>query len=121
MDFVYAGKRYDPEQGVLRRCWLFVMTLGHSRHMHLDLVLDQRVETWCRLHLEAFEAFGGVPRVVVPDNLKSAVIRAAFGAHGEPSLNRTYASSPGTTASRSIRLHHGIRRRRARSSAAAAT
>jgi len=90
VDFVYAGKRYDPEQGVLRRSWLFVMTLGFSRHMYLQLVFDQRIETWCRLHVEAFEALGGVPRVIVPDNLKSAVIRAAFGVDDDLVLNRTY-------------------------------
>jgi len=90
VDFVYAGKRYDPDQGVLRRTWLFVMTLGFSRHMYVQLVFDQRIETWCRLHVEAFEFFGGVPAVIVPDNLKSAVIRAAFGVDDEPVLNRTY-------------------------------
>ena len=90
VDFVYAGKRYDPGQGVLRRSWLFVMTLGFSRHMYVDLVFDQKIETWCRLHVEAFEYFGGVPKVIVPDNLKSAVIRAAFGVDDEPVLNRTY-------------------------------
>ena len=90
VDFVYAGKRYDPARGVLRRSWLFVMTLGFSRHMYLQLVFDQRIETWCRLHVEAFEYFGGVPRVIVPDNLKSAVIRAAFGVDEDLVLNRTY-------------------------------
>jgi len=90
VDFVYAGKRYDPERGVLRKTWLFVMTLGFSRHMFCELVFDQKIETWVRLHVSAFEYFGGVPRVIVPDNLKAAVIRAAFGISGEPALNRTY-------------------------------
>lgn len=90
VDFVYAGKRYDPDQGALRRCWLFVMTLGFSRHMFLELVFDQRIETWCRLHIKAFEYFGGAQKVIVPDNLKSAVIRAALGVDDEPVLNRTY-------------------------------
>ena len=40
--------------------------------------------------MRAFEYFGGVPGVIVPDNLKSAVIRAAFGVDDEPVLNRTY-------------------------------
>lgn len=100
VDFVYAGKRYDPDQGVLRRCWLFVMTLGFSRHMFLELVFDQRIETWCRLHVKAFEYFGGVPKVIVPDNLKSAVIRAAFGVDDDPVLNRTY---------REIARHYGFK------------
>lgn len=90
VDFAYAGKLYDPEQGVLRKCWLFLMTLGHSRHMYCQLVFDQRVETWVRLHIEAFEYFGGVPRVIVPDNLKAAVVRAAFAVDDEPVIHRTY-------------------------------
>jgi transposase len=90
VDFVYAGKRYDPERGVLRKTWLFVMVLGHSRHMYCELVFDQKIETWIWLHVQAFEYFGGVPKVVVPDNLKAAVIRAAFGVDAEPVLNRTY-------------------------------
>lgn len=90
VDFVYAGKRYDPERGVLRKTWLFVMTLGFSRMMFCDLVFDQKIDTWVRLHVDAFEFFGGVPRVIVPDNLKAAVIRAAFGVDGDPTLNRTY-------------------------------
>jgi len=90
VDFSYVGKLYDPEQGVLRKCWLFLMTLGHSRHLYCQLVFDQRVETWIRLHIEAFEAFGGVPRVIVPDNLKAAVIRAAFAVDDEPAIHRTY-------------------------------
>jgi hypothetical protein len=66
------------------------MTLAASRHLYADLVFDQKVETWLRLHVRAFEHFGGVPRVVVPDNLKAAVVRAAFGVDGEAVLNRSY-------------------------------
>ena len=90
VDFVYAGKCYDPDRGVLRKTWLFVMTLGFSRHMYCDLVFDQKIGTWVQLHIAAFDFFGGVPRVIVPDNLKAAVIRAAFGVDAEPVLNRTY-------------------------------
>lgn len=90
VDFGYVGVRYDAERGVLRKSWLFVMTLGFSRHMFTQIVFDQKIETWVRLHVEAFEYFGGVPRVIVPDNLKAAVLRAAFGIDGDPVLNRTY-------------------------------
>lgn len=90
VDFGYAGQRYDPERGVTRKCWVFVMTLGYSRHMFAHLVFDQKVETWLGLHIAGFESFGGVPRVLVPDNLKAAVIRAAFGVDDEPTLNRSY-------------------------------
>jgi transposase len=90
VDFVYAGRIYDPERGELRRAWLFVMVLGFSRHMYADFVFDQKAETWIRLHVDAFTYFGGVPEVVVPDNLKAAVIRAAFGVDDEVALNRSY-------------------------------
>lgn len=90
VDFGYAGKRYDPKRGVLRKCWIFVMTLCFSRRVFCDLVFDQKIETWVELHIQAFEYFGGVPRVMVPDNLKAAVIRAAFGVDDELMLNRTY-------------------------------
>jgi transposase len=90
VDFGYAGKRYDPERGEFRKCWLFVMTLGFSRHMYADLVFDQKLTTWLRLHVLAFEFFGGIPRVVVPDNLKAAVVRAAFSVDEDAVLNRSY-------------------------------
>jgi transposase len=90
VDFVYAGKRYDPARGELRKTWLFVMTLGFSRHMFAELVFDQKVATWVELHVRAFDFFGGVPRVIVPDNLKAAVVRAAFGVDDDPVIHQSY-------------------------------
>ena len=75
VDFGYAGKRYDPDRGVLRKCWVFVMTLAFSRHMYADLVFDQKVGTWLDLHVAAFECFQGVPRVIVPDYVTGHIIR----------------------------------------------
>jgi transposase len=90
VDFGEVEKLYDPRAGVVRRAWVFVMVLGHSRHQFCRIVFDQRMETWQRLHAEAFQAFGGVPAVLVPDNLKAAVIRAAFSPSDETELNRSY-------------------------------
>jgi transposase len=90
VDFGYVGKRYDPSSGVFRKCWVFVMLLGRSRHMFAEVVFDQRIETWLDLHVRAFEFFGGVPKVIVPDNLKAAVIRAAFGVDDDAVINRSY-------------------------------
>lgn len=90
VDFAYAGLRYDPGRGILRKSWLFLMTLSFSRHHFAELVFDQTSETWVELHVAAFEFFGGVPKVIVPDNLKAAVITAAFGASDDAVLNRTY-------------------------------
>lgn len=90
VDFGYAGMLYDAELRVLRKAWVFVMVLGHSRHLWAEIVFDQKIETWLRLHVQAFAALGGVPKLLVPDNLKAAVIRAAFGVDREPQLNRSY-------------------------------
>jgi transposase len=61
--------------------------------MFIQLVFDQSTETWVRLHVEAFEYFGGVPAVIVMDNLKAAVIRAAFAIDDKSVLNRSTASA----------------------------
>ncbi len=90
VDFGYVGKVLDPKTGKVRKAWVFLMVLGFSRHMFARVVFDQKAETWLRLHVQAFEALGGVVAVVVPDNLKSAVIRAAFGKTEKPELNRSY-------------------------------
>jgi transposase len=52
--------------------------LSHSRHQYAELVFDQTVATWLRLHRAAFEFFGGVPRRVVLDNLRAAIVHAAL-------------------------------------------
>ena len=52
----------------------FVMVLSYSRMIYLRFFLDARMENFLRGHVGAFEAFGGVPRVLLYDNLKSAVL-----------------------------------------------
>jgi transposase len=77
VDFGYAGYMVD-EAGQRRKAWTFVMTLAWSRHQYVEFVFDQRVETWLELHSHAFGFFGGVPKKLVPDNLKAAVVRASW-------------------------------------------
>ena len=76
VDFGYIGKIYDPRRGKMRKAYVFVATLSHSRHQYAEIVFDQKIATWLALHRRAFEYFGGVPRRVVPDNLKAAVSKA---------------------------------------------
>ncbi len=52
----------------------FVMVLGYSRAMYARFVLDQQMESFVRCHVLGFESFGGVPRVLLYDNLKSVVL-----------------------------------------------
>lgn len=100
VDFGSVGKLWDPETGRMRQAYVFVLVLGYSRHMVTRIVFDQKVDTWLRLHVEAFEELGSVPRVLVPDNLKAAVIRAAFGVDDQPVLNRSY---------RELARHYGFK------------
>jgi transposase len=52
----------------------FVMVLSYSRAMYVDFALDQRMETFLAMHQRALEFFGGVPRRILYDNLKSVVL-----------------------------------------------
>jgi transposase len=100
VDFGYVGKLYDAASGQLRKAWVFVMVLGYSRRMVVRICFDQKIETWLRVHVEAFAELGGAPATIVPDNLKAAVVRAAFGVDGAASLNRSY---------RELARHYGIK------------
>jgi transposase len=97
VDFGYAGRMIDLETGELRRAWCFVMTLSWSRHQYVEFVFDQKVETWLRLHRNAFEFFGGVPGRVVPDNLKAAILKACWD---DPVVQESY---------RECARHYGFR------------
>ncbi|MHB8748846.1 MAG: IS21 family transposase, partial [Aggregatilineales bacterium] len=77
VDFGYAGYLLD-EHGVAHKAWAFVMTLSFSRHMYVEFVFDQRVETWLQVHVNAFAFFGGAVQRLVCDNLKAAIIRASW-------------------------------------------
>jgi transposase len=100
VDFGYVGKLLDPTTMTLRKAWCFVMVLSWSRHMVARVVFDQKIETWLQLHVEAFAELGGVPETVVPDNLKAAVVRAAFSVEEQSELNRSY---------RELARHYGFK------------
>jgi len=70
-----------------RKLSAFVMTLSWSRAFHVVFTLDQQMGNFLRGHMEAFEYFGGVPRTILYDNLKSAVLqRQGKAIHFNPRL-----------------------------------
>jgi transposase len=87
VDFGYAGYMIDSVSGELRRAWAFVMTLSWSRHQYVEFVFDQKIGTWLLLHRNAFAFFGGVPKRVVVDNLKAAIIKAIWD---DPQVQQSY-------------------------------
>jgi transposase len=87
VDFSNVKPLYDPIRRVKRPAFLFVMTLSFSRHQYDELVFDQKIPTWIACHRHAFEWFGAVPKRVVLDNLKAAVIIASLD---DPVLGEAY-------------------------------
>ena len=88
VDFGYVGMVYDRQKKTMSKAWIFVMVLCYSRDAYFEIVKDQNIKTWCQCHVNAFEYFGGVPKIIIPDNLKSAIIKAAYM---DPLANRSYA------------------------------
>lgn len=78
----------DRVSGEVRRANIFVAVLGASNYTYAEATLTQQLHDWTGSHVRAFEFFGGVTRLVVPDNLKSGVTKAC---RFEPALSRTYA------------------------------
>jgi transposase len=65
----------------------FVMTLSYSRALYLEFFFDQTMENFLRGHVHAFQNWGGQPRVILYDNLRSAVLeRRGDQIHFHPRL-----------------------------------
>ena len=65
--------------GRQQRLYAFVMRLGYARMMYLEFTTSTEVTTWLRCHQHAFEYFGGVPREILHDTLKTAVLSRGAG------------------------------------------
>lgn len=78
----------DPVTGKYRRTRLFVLTLGYSRKCVRLLAFKSSSRQWADFHEQAFRRLGGVPKVIVLDNLKEGVIVPEFY---DPKLNPVYS------------------------------
>jgi transposase len=88
VDFGKGPTIIDVYTGEILPTWCFVMTLAYSRHQYAEIVVDQKVGTWLSCHRRAFEFFGGVPRKLIIDNAKCAIVKACFH---DPAVQRSYA------------------------------
>jgi transposase len=80
---------YDRRSGdVSFMAELFVGVLGASSYLYAEAIASQGLGPWVMAHVHCFEFMGGVPRIVVCDNLRSGVTRAH---RYEPDVNATYA------------------------------
>src|SRR5438128_9578862 len=86
----YAGDTvplHDAKGGPDRPAFIFVAVLGASNYTYAEATWSQGLEDWLGAHVRAFEFFQGVPKLVVPDNARTGVIRAC---RYEPDLNPAY-------------------------------
>ena len=65
---------FIDHHGSRRRLYAFVMTMAWSRAMYVEFTVSADATWWLRCHVHAFHYFGGIPRVVLHDNLKTAVL-----------------------------------------------
>src|SRR5580658_3949780 len=78
----------DRLTGEMRKAQIFVAVLGASSFTFAWASWTQTLPDWIDAHVHAFAAIGGVPHLLVPDNTRTAVIKACFY---DPLVNRTYA------------------------------
>jgi len=86
----YAGDTIpviNPRTGEITQAQLFIAVLGASNYTFAEASYSQELPCWIGSHIHAFEYFGGVPEIVVSDNLKSGVTKAC---RYEPDINPTY-------------------------------
>ena len=86
----YSGKKvviHDQDSGEILTAEIFVGVLGGSQYVYAEASWSQRIVDFLGSHVNMFEYFGGVPQSIVPDNLKSAVIKAY---RHDPTMNESY-------------------------------
>ena len=70
--------------------------MGASSYAYAELTSDQQLPNWIGVQVRAFEYMGGCPKLLIPDNTKTGVIRAC---RYDPDLNPTYQD---------MAMHYGI-------------
>lgn len=70
-----------------RKAEIFVGVLGASNLTYVEATESQEISSWLGAHMRMLEYFGGVPEILVPDNLRSGVSSACYY---EPDINRSY-------------------------------
>lgn len=65
----------DTDTGKRLDAYLFVAVLPHSGYAYTEAFLDMKQESWITGHVNAYRYFGGVTRILTPDNLKTGVVK----------------------------------------------
>ena len=90
MEVDWAGqnsKLIDTDTGEEIDAYVFVAALPYSGYAYVEAFLSQKQDAWIAAHVNAYGFFGGVTRILVPDNLKTGVVK---NTKVETVLNKTY-------------------------------
>jgi transposase len=90
MEVDWAGKTMsltDNVTGEAIPTYIFVSVLPYSGYAYVEAFLNRKQESWITAHVNAYRFFGGSTRILVPDNLKTGVIRTE---DRMPILNESY-------------------------------
>jgi transposase len=87
---------YSRTSDEVGQAHLFVAVLGASSYTYAEATADEQMINWLTAHMRAFEFFGGLARLIIPDNTKTGVSRAC---RYDPDLNPTYQQ---------LAIHYGI-------------
>ena len=77
----------DSETASQRKVYFFIATIGASSYPFVEAFLRMDQKCWIQAHIDMLEFYGGVPRLFVPDNTKTAVV---FASLYDPQLNHAY-------------------------------
>jgi transposase len=77
----------DPMTGEVHNAHLFVAALGASSYTYAEARWSETLPDWIGAHVNALDFIGGVPKALVPDNLKAGITKPS---RYEPGVNRTY-------------------------------
>lgn len=64
----------DPDTGEIINAWLFVGVMTYSMYPYVEAFINEKQNAWISAHVHMYEYFGGVAKILVPDNCKTAVI-----------------------------------------------
>ena len=78
----------DPDTGEILKAYIFVGVMTYSQYAYVEVFLDMKQKSWITAHVHMYEFFGGVARILVPDNCKTAVVHN--GGWKDQQINETY-------------------------------
>lgn len=90
MEVDWAGQTasiIDSDTGEILPVYVFVAALPSSQYAYVEGFLSMNQECWIAAHIHAFAHYGGVPKILVPDNLKTGVEKSSWYS---PVINKTY-------------------------------